>query len=213
MPSSNPPADFPGHRLPVQRRSRERVDRILASTRSLIEQQGSDHLKMREVARHAGIPIGSLYQYFADKGALIATLAQQYNALGRACTSAELAGVQVRADLPPALQRITDGFYKLYLEEPVMHDLWAATQTDKALQALETEDAEAHTHMLVDVLTRLYPEREPNQRQTAALLVMHLLATTVRLAITQDRPRGEALITTFKRSVLGEPLRALSEEP
>ena len=47
-------------------------------------------MRMSEVAERAGVPIGSLYQFFPDKGAIIRTLADRYNALGRACIEEEL---------------------------------------------------------------------------------------------------------------------------
>src|SRR3954454_21074928 len=89
-------------RVPTQQRSRERVERMLAAASEIIEKHGSDAMRMSEVAERAGVPIGSLYQFFPDKGALIRTLAERYNALGRECIEKELAPVKSLDELGDA---------------------------------------------------------------------------------------------------------------
>ncbi|HEX6037066.1 TetR/AcrR family transcriptional regulator, partial [Longimicrobium sp.] len=135
----------PPRRVPSQRRSRERVERMLAVATELIAERGSDAVRMSEVAERAGVSIGSLYQYFPDKSAIIRTLAERYNAQGLACVQAELAPVRDEGALHEALLRVVDGYYEMFLAEPVMRDIWWATQSDRALQDVDAADVEAHT--------------------------------------------------------------------
>jgi AcrR family transcriptional regulator len=67
-----------GRRTPVQRRSRERVAKIMTAAERIVVQDGVDALSTREVARRARIPVASLYQYFADREAIIAALIEQH---------------------------------------------------------------------------------------------------------------------------------------
>jgi len=69
--------DTPMRRAPTQKRSRERVDAILANATEMIAQTGSDALRMSELAQRTGISIGSLYQYFPGKDAILAALIRQ----------------------------------------------------------------------------------------------------------------------------------------
>src|SRR5262249_44728857 len=115
-------------RAPSQKRSRERVERMLAAASSLIAEQGSDAMKMGEVAERAQVSIGSLYQYFPDKAAIIRTLAQRYNAMGRECIAAELAQVTDAAGFRKSFGSLVDTYYNLFITEPVMRDIWSGTQ-------------------------------------------------------------------------------------
>jgi AcrR family transcriptional regulator len=189
-------------RLPTQQRSRERVERMLDIATALIAEAGSDALRMSEVAEKASVSIGSLYQYFPDKAAIIRTLAERYNAQGRACVAAELAKVGKAGELPIALERVTDGYYAMFLAEPVMLDIWSGTQADKVLQEMDAEDGRAHAAMLTDVMTRLHPAADHHRIESSAFLLMHLIAATVRLAVTLPRKEGDEVIATFKLMVL-----------
>ncbi|MFD7664574.1 TetR family transcriptional regulator [Streptomyces sp. NPDC059788] len=64
-------------RVPVQRRSAERLTRILDACAGLLDETGYDALSTREVARRAGVPIGSVYRFFTDKGAMVQALAHR----------------------------------------------------------------------------------------------------------------------------------------
>ena len=189
-------------RLPVQQRSRERVDRMLDVATSLIAAQGSDALRMSEVADKSGVSIGSLYQYFPDKAAIIRTLAERSNAEGRACVAGELQKVTTEADLRDALCNIVDGYYAMFIAQPVMLDIWSATQTDKVLQEMDAEDGRAHGAMLAAVLQRLHPAAARRQVDLTSLLLMHLIASAVRLAIALPRAEADDVIAAFKEMSL-----------
>lgn len=61
-------------KTPQQKRSREMVGRLLDATATLLAERGLDNTTTNHVAERAGVSIGSLYQYFPDKDALIEAL-------------------------------------------------------------------------------------------------------------------------------------------
>jgi AcrR family transcriptional regulator len=61
----------------MQRRSAERVARLLDACAQVLDEVGYDALTTREVARRAEVPIGTLYQFFAGKAALCQGLAER----------------------------------------------------------------------------------------------------------------------------------------
>ncbi|MFJ4979065.1 TetR family transcriptional regulator [Streptomyces coeruleorubidus] len=64
-------------RAPVQRRSAERLTRILDACAGLLDEVGYDALSTRAVAQRAGVPIGSVYRFFGNKRQMVDALAQR----------------------------------------------------------------------------------------------------------------------------------------
>jgi len=194
-------------RAPSQRRSRARVERILACATVLIAAGGSDALRMSEIAHEAGISIGSLYQYFPDRSAILRTLAERYNAQGRACIEAGLAEVHTPGELREAFGALVDTYYAMFLAEPVMRDIWSGTQGDKLLRDIDLADSRANGAVLAAALTRLRPAAERDALAASAFLIMHLGEATMRLAISVERAEGDALVAAYKRMALAELCR------
>lgn len=72
-------------RLPRQDRARQKIELILEAATRLIERAGIPPLTTNAIAETAGISIGTLYQYFADKEAVL-----------RALIDREMAGIAAR---------------------------------------------------------------------------------------------------------------------
>jgi AcrR family transcriptional regulator len=65
-------------RRPSQDRSRDRVERILDATAALLAGDTPvDKITTAAIAEEAGVPIGSVYQYFPNKLAVLAELARR----------------------------------------------------------------------------------------------------------------------------------------
>jgi|OpeIllAssembly_1097287.scaffolds.fasta_scaffold690567_1 AcrR family transcriptional regulator len=64
---------------PTQKRSRATFDAIVAATARVLVKDGYDALSTNRVAREAGVSVGSLYQYFPGKEALVAAVMEQYS--------------------------------------------------------------------------------------------------------------------------------------
>ncbi len=191
-------------RAPTQQRSRERVERMLAAASALISEQGSDAMRMGEVAERAGVSIGSLYQFFPDKRAIVWALAERYTTESQACISAALRDVSDARGLKRAFSELLDIYYRLFLAESVIRDVWFGTQADKALRALEMADSRANAEFLVAVLKRLRPDADPMELETTAFLVWQMGEAAVRLAISVDREEGDRLVEAYKRMALRE---------
>ncbi|MEW2634026.1 TetR/AcrR family transcriptional regulator [Streptomyces sp. NPDC048389] len=79
MSQALPPLPPAAHlrRVPVQRRSADRLARILAACAELLDEEGYEQLSTRAVAARAGVPIGSVYRFFGNKRALVDALARR----------------------------------------------------------------------------------------------------------------------------------------
>jgi len=59
---------------PSQARSRARVEKIMMSTVELLRSEGLNAVNTNRIAQQAGIPVGSVYQYFPNKLAVLSEL-------------------------------------------------------------------------------------------------------------------------------------------
>jgi AcrR family transcriptional regulator len=64
-------------RSPRQTRAEDTVDAILEAAFQLLEADGVERLTTNHIAARAGVSIGTLYQYFADKHDILAALAER----------------------------------------------------------------------------------------------------------------------------------------
>jgi AcrR family transcriptional regulator len=199
-----PPAPQPSapRRLPAQQRSRERLERILGAASELIAHKGSDTVKMNEIAELAQISIGSLYQYFPDKRAIVRTLAERYAATNQACVRDALAPVTDLDSLLKAFAQLVDEYYKNFLAEPVMRDIWSGMQADKQLVALEQADNEVSGALFTAAMRRAHPRANAKRIATTAFLIWQLGEAAMRLAITHGRSEGALLVEAYKRMAL-----------
>src|SRR3954470_9305494 len=84
---------------PRQARSRATVESVLEATARVLVKRGFDGLTTNLVAEAAGVSIGSLYQYFPNKAALVAALIEKHVEETTSLMLAELTRV---AQLPMA---------------------------------------------------------------------------------------------------------------
>jgi AcrR family transcriptional regulator len=71
------PAAVQARKSPRQRRSRAVVEAIVEAAARILETEGPGGFNTNAVARTAGVSVGSLYQYFPNKQALIAELSRR----------------------------------------------------------------------------------------------------------------------------------------
>ena len=76
MPTSKKPKKHQAltRRKPRQERALDKVELIFQATMALIEQSGIERLTTNAIAEKAGVSIGTLYQYFADKNTILDAL-------------------------------------------------------------------------------------------------------------------------------------------
>lgn len=65
---------LPPRKKAVQGRAKQTVKSILEATAHIIERTGMDDLSTNQIAKKAGVSIGSLYQYFPSKESILSDL-------------------------------------------------------------------------------------------------------------------------------------------
>ena len=189
--------DIKLRRPPKQQRSRGRVEEILAAARKLIGEKGIDAVKMREIAAMAGGPISSVYQYFPNKSAILATLFEQWSDEMDVRVRERLDQVESVDGLMDAASELLDYFYSHVAEDPSTLDLLNAVQADKTLSDLDLASSRRQAEWFCEVGERFIPEARHDEFRRATFLMFHLTFAAVRLAIW-ERSESGCVLSDFK---------------
>ncbi|MDP9842963.1 TetR/AcrR family transcriptional regulator [Streptosporangium lutulentum] len=109
---------------PRQQRSRETVEAILQAAAQLFQRYGYADTTTNKIAERAGVSIGSLYQYFPNKDALLVALAEHH--LSQAAEQVALVFTRAADDHPTLHQLLTDlvrCVAALHTDRPGLHRL------------------------------------------------------------------------------------------
>ena len=191
-------------RVPTQLRSRKRVERILDASSRIVVERGVDALTTRAVSDLAEVPVASIYQYFADKDAILLALVQR---------DTEEMDEQVRADLGRlellSLQTIVEttmrAYVAVYHRRPSFVEIWLRGRTNAAVRDYgrrhnERTAAEVLEFAIAAGLTR------PDTPLAAAVLAVEIGDRVFQLAFEKDLrgdefliEEGIALVTAYLR--------------
>lgn len=116
MPTKSDP--LTPRRQPSQERSRDRVDRILEATAQLLDQTPVDRITTAAIAETAGVPIGSVYQYFPNKLAVLAELTRRVMEQVDTTTASLFAEDFVILPWDQAIDRAVDATIEGYAQQP-----------------------------------------------------------------------------------------------
>ncbi|MFO7192458.1 MULTISPECIES: TetR/AcrR family transcriptional regulator [Thermocrispum] len=98
-------------RQPVQQRSALRVARMLDAAAELLDEVGYERLTTTAIAKRAGVAVGSLYQFFPDKRAVVQALTQRNLERFMSLAAERLAAVDHQH-----WWDVVDGLLDIYLE-------------------------------------------------------------------------------------------------
>lgn len=140
-PEDVPAAGAGPRRVPRQDRSRARVEALLDAASSLVVEGGLGAVTTREVARRAGMPTGTLYQYFADRDALVAALLDRDTATMDAEVARRLALLadEDHAGVESLVRAVLDAFRAAYVAHPAFTALWMRGRPDPVVAAYARE--------------------------------------------------------------------------
>jgi AcrR family transcriptional regulator len=115
---------FP-RKMPVQPRAQETVVAILDATAHILVHDGMARLSTNRVAERAGVSIGSLYQYFPSKDALILALAERHHQTVVSLLAKEMVHLEpdtrVKVNLREQIERIVTAMVKIHRHDPALH--------------------------------------------------------------------------------------------
>jgi AcrR family transcriptional regulator len=107
-----------------QKRSRLTVDALLEATARILVREGFDKASTNRIAEVAGVSVGSLYQYFPGKEALVAALIDRHNQEVMQAVQGELAEA-VNLPIEQAVRKLVSVAVKAHRIDPKLHRVLA----------------------------------------------------------------------------------------
>jgi AcrR family transcriptional regulator len=132
---------------PRQDRSRATVECVLAATARVLVKRGFDGLTTNLVAETAGISIGSLYQYFPNKAALVGALIEKHVEDITALVLSELTRV-ARLPMAQAIRSVVELMIRTHAVEPELHRV-LTEQVPRVGKLGKLREIDALTHRMV----------------------------------------------------------------
>jgi len=124
----------PRRRVPAQARSRRRVEAILDAAAAVVLEHGVEAVSTREIARVAGVPVASLYQYFADKEEVLLALVERDMAEMDEQVLADLADLPERDHTVAGVVGTTmAAFVKVYDRRPAFVEVYLRGRSNAAI--------------------------------------------------------------------------------
>ncbi|WP_341924253.1 TetR/AcrR family transcriptional regulator [Nocardioides psychrotolerans] len=144
------PAVTGRRRVPTQARSRRKVEHLLDAAAALVVERGVEALTTRDIAEAAGVPVASLYQYFAAKEDVLLAIAERDMAEMDAQVVADLAAEP--ALTLEALVRTTMGaFVTVYHRRRAFVEIYLRGRTNVAVHQFGREHNARVAQLLRDV--------------------------------------------------------------
>ncbi|WP_320410143.1 MULTISPECIES: TetR/AcrR family transcriptional regulator [unclassified Rhizobium] len=172
-------------KLPQQERSVQRLEAILDSAMALVLEKDVSTVTMSEIAQRAGIPIGSLYQFFPQKAAVLKALHDRLSMEIEDRVSQIFSGV---SSLEEAAKRGADALFELHTlfrERPIFMSIWQAIQSDKDLNHLSNDYHEHLMGVFLKDLAHLIPAEELGKVRITLKLFIITSGDVIRFATSQ----------------------------
>jgi AcrR family transcriptional regulator len=123
-------------REPQQERSRARVRRLLEAADQVLAAGGYEALTVRRIAEEAGVPVGTIYQFFPDKSAIVDALAHRYIDEFTAVIEDLVARAEAEPWADPVGTLLT-AFVDVYRSRPGYLAIWTGRHLSPELQRVD----------------------------------------------------------------------------
>jgi AcrR family transcriptional regulator len=176
-------------RVPTQRRSQERLARIARAAGELCAEVGAEAVTMEAISARAETSIGSLYQFFPNKDALLHAVAERYVAdLIALLDAADRSDV---ADLPleALVDALLEPFVAFHRAHPGYFTILFAPQGSAALRGLRGRLRSRLAQRVERLFEARAPHLAPSKRRRLALTAVEAARALMQF-IEVSVPRG-----------------------
>ena len=200
---------------PVQQRSQQLVESLVEAAGRVVAQDGLEAVTTIRVAERAGVSVGSLYQYFANKEALLAALVARMNEeLRRAVDAA--APRLVRAGPQAMVRGLLEVAFDFFGQRDGLHTEllrnWHRLDIQQGLHRFEQHMLEVMRMYALAHVRELRLDPQPAQ----GFIVINSVVFTLLRYLSLPRPAlfsREQLVEELSRMIAGTMVPGMSVTP
>ena len=163
-----------------QKRSQATVEALLDATARVLTREGYDRASTNRIAATAGVSVGSLYQYFPNKEALVAALVARHNREMLELLRDALKEV-ASLDLATAIRELVRAAVDAHLVDSALHRIFAE-QVPRMGQLAKIEALQGETFLLV----KDYLEQRRHEISVRDLDSATFICVTIVEALTHE---------------------------
>jgi AcrR family transcriptional regulator len=177
-------------RNPTQRRAVATVDAVLDAVIRVLKREGFSALTTNRISEVAGVSIGSVYQYFADKSAIFAALHQRHiEQIDRLIASTLVK--HAAAPLDELIKALIEAMVDAHTEDP---ELFALLASEVPHRAGTTQDFATRLHGVFRLaISAKAPELEKRGDLDKVVFVVANMVDSISHAAALRRPSGVSL--------------------
>ena len=191
--STSTPEILEPRRRPTQERSQKKFDRLLEVSRELLLEVGFESFTCEEVAHRAEVPIGTLYQFFANKYVIVCEL-DRVDTQAVRDEVAKFAAQIPSLDWVKLLDRLLDHVAALWRDDPSRRAVWHAVQSTPATRATAALYERELAGDIARVLAPLTPGTPRDRRTIIAEVIVHVAYSMFNFSIRDGQEHREAII-------------------
>ena len=187
-------------RLPSQARSRERVQRLLDTADRLIGSDGISALTVPLLARRAEIPVGTIYQFFPDKSAVVDAVAERYMQQSMEIME-QLVDSIVEMRWDAAVDTVIEQFASAYRDNPTFCEIWLNGHLSPGARERDRRNNDELADILADAVEQRPEFRRSSRLKLACRTAVEIADGLLRYAFTVSADGDQAIINELKRVV------------
>jgi AcrR family transcriptional regulator len=198
-------------RQPRQQRGQRRIEKILAAAERVFAKVGYEAATTNAIARAARTSIGSVYQFFPHKEAILQAVAGRYVEQLRALHAELFDHQRLPEDLEECYERIIRTLADFHAAHPGFQALFFGSATSAHLAAANDLLERECVARAEQLFAERFPWMTPADRRLYATINVHATKALLPLSESGDAGFRERVLAEIKRLLLGHMQRVLAE--
>lgn len=202
LPSKNANQSLEPRRKPRQQRAIERERLILRTAAELLDRVGVESLNTVLIAEEVGISVGSLYQYFPNKHAILYTLGKRWLDEAKQRLDEMDSWPLAELGIETFVDRQIDLVYRTYREQKGLLPLVQAIASIPELRELEAEHDQLVISRSALVFKQLGLAGDKRELSRIADVYLSMVHALMLVAVAQKGKQVDRTLTDAKSAIL-----------